>query len=92
MRRNNSHHLVEAAQRRRADTLERARQALQELGETGERCTVMQVAAQAGVSHSWLYAQTELRDQLRRLTLTAISEPAASIPARVERGSDHREP
>lgn len=86
MRVDNSHHLVAAAQRRRADTLERARQALQELGETGERRTVMQIAAHAGVSRSWLYAQPELRDQLRRLT--AISETAESAPARIEPGSD----
>ena len=86
MRRDNSHHLVAAAERRRADTLERARHALQELGETGERRTVMQIAAHAGVSRSWLYAQPELRDQLRRLT--AISETAESTAARIERGSD----
>lgn len=86
MRRDNSHHLVAAAQRRRADTLERARHALQELGETGERRTVMQIAGHAGVSRSWLYAQPELRDQLRRLT--AISETAESAPAPIERGSD----
>lgn len=86
MRRDNSHHLVAAAQRRRADTLERARQALQELGKTGERRTVMQVAAHAGVSRSWLYAQAELRDQLHRLTAT--SKTAASVPAQIERGSD----
>jgi hypothetical protein len=35
MRHDNSHHLLAAAQRRRADTLESARKALQELGETG---------------------------------------------------------
>jgi len=86
MRRDNSHHLVAAAQRRRADTLQRARQALHELDETGQRRTVTQIAAHAGVSRSWLYAQPELRDQLRRLT--AISEPTESAPARVERGSD----
>jgi hypothetical protein len=86
MRRNNSHHLVAAAQRRRADTLQRARQALHELDETGQRRTVTQIAAHAGVSRSWLYAQPELRDQLRRLT--TISEPPESAPARVERGSD----
>ena len=86
MRHDNSHHLLAAAQRRRADTLERARQALQELGETGQRRTVTQIAAHAGVSRSWLYAQPELRDQLRRLT--AISETAESAPARIERGSD----
>ena len=50
MRRDNSHYLLAAAQRRRADTLERARQALQELGETGQRRTVMQIAAHAGFS------------------------------------------
>ncbi len=65
MRHNNSHHLLAAAQRRRADTLERARKALQALGETGQRRTVTQIAAHAGVSRSWLYAQPELRDQLR---------------------------
>ena len=86
MRSDNSHHLIAAAQRRRADTLERARQALQELGETGQRHTIMQIAAHAGVSRSWLYAQPELRDQLRRLT--AISEPPEPAPARIERGSD----
>ena len=86
MRHDNSHYLLAAAQRRRADTLERARKALQELGETGQRHTVMQIAAHAGVSRSWLYAQPELRDQLRRLT--AISETAESAPARTERGSD----
>ncbi len=86
MRPDNSHHLVAAAQRRRADTLERARKALQQLDETGQRCTVMQIAAHAGVSRSWLYAQTELRDQLHRLT--AISETAELKPTRVERGSD----
>jgi hypothetical protein len=85
MRHDNSHYLLAAAQRRRADTLERARKALQELGETGQRRTVMQIAAHAGVSRSWLYAQPQLRDQLRRLT---VSEMAESAPARTERGSD----
>ena len=86
MRHDNSHHLVAAAQRRRADTLQRARQALHELGETGQRRTVTQIAAHAGVSRSWLYAQPELRDQLRRLT--AAPETAESAPTRTERGSD----
>ena len=86
MRRDNSHYLVAAAQRHRADTLERARQALRELSETGQRRTVMQIAAHAGVSRSWLYAQPELRDQLRQLTATP--HPAESTPPRVERSSD----
>jgi Family of unknown function (DUF6262) len=81
-----SHHLVATTQRRRADTLERARRALHELSQTGQRHTITQIAAHAGISRSWLYAQPELRDQLRRLT--AISETAESAPARIERGSD----
>ena len=86
MRHDNSHHLLAAAQRRRADTLERARKALHELGETGQRRTVMQIAAHAGVSRAWLYAQTGLRDQLRQLT--AISETPEPASARIERGSE----
>ena len=86
MRRDNSHHLIAAAQRRHADTLERARRALQDLDETGQRRTITQIATHAGVSRSWLYAQPELRDQLRRLA--AISETAQSAPARIERGSE----
>ena len=86
MRHDNSHYLLAAAQRRRADTLQRAHTALQELGETGQRRTVTQIAAHAGVSRSWLYAQPELRDQLHRLT--AAPETAESAPTGIERGSD----
>jgi len=50
MRHDNSHHLVAAAQRRRADTLERARRALHELSQTGQRHTITQIAAHAGFS------------------------------------------
>ena len=46
----NSHHLVVAAQRRRDDTLERARRALHDLHETGQRHTITEIAARAGVS------------------------------------------
>lgn len=81
MRHDNSHYLLAAAQRRRADTLQRARQALQELGETGQRRTITQIAALAGVSRSWLYAQPALRDQLRRLTaISETPEPAPPAP------------
>jgi Family of unknown function (DUF6262) len=87
MRPDNSHHLIAAAQRRRADTLQRARQALHDLGETGQQRTVTQIAAHAGVSRSWLYAQPELRDQLRQLT--AMSETPEPAPlAQFGRGSE----
>ena len=86
MRPDNSHYLLAAAQRRRADTLERARKALQELGETGQRRTVTQIAALAGVSRSWLCAQTDLREHLRQLT----DQHSASTPAvnHTQRSSD----
>jgi hypothetical protein len=42
--------------------------ALHELGETGQQHTITQIAAHAGISRSWLYAQPELCGQLRRLT------------------------
>ena len=78
MRPDNSHHLIAAAQRRRADTLQRAREALHDLAESGQPRTVTQIAAHAGVSRSWLYAQTELRDRLRQLTdAPQAAEPAA---------------
>src|SRR5271168_5584008 len=68
MRSDNSHHLVAAAHRRRDDALERARRALHELRETGRPHSITQIAAHAGVSRSWLYAQPEFRDNLRQLT------------------------
>lgn len=68
MRSDNTHHLLAAAQRRRDDTLERAQRTLQELSETGQRYTVTDLAARAGVSRAWLYAQAGLREQIRQLT------------------------
>ena len=82
MRHDNSHHLVAAAQRRRADTLERARRALHELSQTGQRHTITQIAAHAGISRSWLYAQPELRDQLRRLTTVPYTRQIDNPPNR----------
>lgn len=86
MRSDNSHHLVVAAQRRRDDTLERARRALHDLRETGQRHTITEIAARAGVSRSWLYAQPELRDELRQLA--APSKTARFAPAQIDRASD----
>ncbi|GAT12946.1 transposase [Mycolicibacterium novocastrense] len=86
MRPDNSHHLIAAAQRRRDETLERARRALQDLGDTGQQRTVTQIAAHAGVSRSWLYAQPELRDQLRQLS--AAPHPSEPAAPQVERSSE----
>ena len=86
MRSDNSQHLVDAARRRRTDTLERAHRALRELSETGQRHSVTQIAAHAGVSRSWLYAQPELRDQIHRLTAVSATTTPAIEPT--ERGSE----
>lgn len=86
MRHDNSHHLIAAAQRRRDETLQRAHQALQDLGDTGQQRTVTQIAAHAGVSRSWLYTQPELRDQLRQLT--AAPQPSEPAAPQVERSSE----
>ncbi|MDT7720955.1 MAG: hypothetical protein QOE94_1966 [Mycobacterium sp.] len=67
MRPDNTHHLLAAAQRRRDSTLERAQRTLRELSETGQRYTVTDIAARAGVSRAWLYTQIGLRDQIRQL-------------------------
>jgi Family of unknown function (DUF6262) len=68
MRSDNTHHLLAAAQRRRDSTLARAQRTLRELSETDQRYTVTDLAARAGVSRAWLYAQAGLRDQIRQLT------------------------
>lgn len=86
MRSDNSHHLVAAAQRRHDDTLERARRALHELRETGQRHTIKEIAARAGVSRSWLYAQPDLRDELRQLA--APLKTVGLAPAQIDRASD----
>ena len=86
MRADNSHHIITAARRRATATRRRAVAALRRMDNTGQPISFDALAREAGVSRSWLYAQTELRDQLRRLT--AIAETAESAPTRTERRSD----
>jgi hypothetical protein len=84
MRADNSHHLAEAARRRREQTLTRARQALQQLEDSGQPVTIATAAAHAGVSRAWLYAQTEIRARIDALrhrppttTTTPVTEPGS---------------
>ena len=86
MRSNNTHHLLAAAQRRRDSTLERAQRTLRELSETGQRYTVIDIAARAGVSRAWLYAQIGLRDQIRQLTDQRPTSPP--VIDQTQRSSD----
>ncbi len=84
MRADNSHHLAAATQRRREQTLARARQALRELESSGVTVTVAAIAAKAGVSRAWLYAETELRQQIDALRGRTLSTPQTPV----ERSSD----
>jgi Family of unknown function (DUF6262) len=86
MRADNSHHLVAATRRRREQTLAKARQALQELKDSSQPVTIAGVAARAGVSRAWLYAETDLRQQIEALHVKAITARPAAEPA--ERATD----
>jgi hypothetical protein len=80
MRADNSRHLIAAARHRRQQTLTRARQALQDLIDNGQQISIAAVAARASVSRAWLYAETELRQQI---------QAAASNPHKASPGSSH---
>jgi 3-methyladenine DNA glycosylase AlkC len=67
MRADNSRFLVQAARRRSHATRERAIQALRRLAAKGDPVTFETVARTAGVSRSWLYAQSDLRLEIGRL-------------------------
>jgi Family of unknown function (DUF6262) len=66
VRADNSHHLVDAARRRRDDTLARAHAALQRLGDAGQPVSVARLATEAGVSRSWIYTQPELLEEIQQ--------------------------
>lgn len=63
----NTIHLLAAARRRSQDTHRRATDALRRLDQTGTLITFAAIAAQAGVSRSWLYRQPDLRAEIERL-------------------------
>ena len=67
MRSDNSIHLVTAARRRHEHTRAKAVAAMHELDRAGTPITFEAVADAAGVSRSWLYSQTDIKDEIRRL-------------------------
>jgi hypothetical protein len=81
MRPDNAAAIIATARHRHELTRARAVQALRELDRTGAPVTFAAVAAKAGVSRSWLYAQPDIRDQIVRLREAASRSPAASVPA-----------
>lgn len=83
----NSIHLVNAAKHRHEHTRAKAIAALHELDRTGASITFESVARHAGVSRSWIYTQTDLKDEIRRLQAQHRPEPRTPLPAR-QRASD----
>lgn len=77
VRADNSHHIVDAARRRRDDTRARAEAALHRLRDHGQPITVARLAAEADVSRSWIYTQPDLRDQLDQTGVPSQPLPAS---------------
>ncbi|EUA23981.1 putative transposase domain protein [Mycobacterium xenopi 4042] len=73
MRADNSIHLIAAAKQRHEQTLAKAIAALHNLDQTGAPISFAAVAEHAGVSRSWLYTQTNLKDEIHRIR--ALREP-----------------
>ena len=88
MRADNSRHLIAAAQERAERTRRLAVAALRRLDTTGKPVTLDSVAREAGVSRSWLYAQTDLRTEIQRLRARHQESPASAVPPERQRASD----
>lgn len=80
MRADNSHHLTDAARRRRDNTQARADLALQRLLDAGEPVSVARLATEARVSRSWIYAQPKLRAQIEQTQTSPATVPAHPAP------------
>jgi len=87
MRADNSRHLRAAARRRSKDTRQRAVKALRRLDDGGATITFDAVAREAGVSRSWLYAQTDLRQEIERQRARHRTASAPAVPDR-QRATD----
>jgi hypothetical protein len=87
MRSDNSLHLSTAAKQRHELTRAKAIAALHELDRAGAKITFESVADYAGVSRSWLYTQTDLKDEIRRLRARNQPRHATTTPAR-QRATD----
>lgn len=87
MRPNNSIHLAAAARQRHEHTRAKAIRAIHELDQAGAILTFESVARHAGVSRSWIYTQTDLKEQIGRLRAQHRPESSTPIPAQ-QRASD----
>ena len=87
MRSDNSIHLTTAAKQRHELTRAKAIAALHVLDRAGAKITFEAVADHAGVSRSWLYTQTDLKDEIRRLRARNQPRHATTTPVR-QRATD----
>jgi hypothetical protein len=87
MRANNSIHLVIAARQRHEHARAKAIAAMHELDRAGATLTFEAIARHAGVSRSWIYTQTDLKDEVRRLRDQRRTQPSTPTPTR-QRASD----
>ena len=87
MRSDNGIHLAAAARQRHEQTRAKAIAALHDLDQAGAAISFKAVADHAGVSRSWLYTQTGLKDEIRRIRALRQPEPGQPTPS-PERASD----
>lgn len=88
MRADNSRHLLESAQQRAKQTRRRAIAALRRMDATGTPITFESLAREAGISRSWLYAQTDLRLEVERLRERHQTPPSRAVPPDRQRATD----
>jgi hypothetical protein len=81
MPRDRAAHLVTAAKHRHELTRAKAIRAIRELDRTGATVTFGTVARAAHVSRSWLYTQTDIRDEIRRLRAEVPPRAESAAPA-----------
>lgn len=87
MRADNSIHLATAARQRHEHARAKTIAAMHELDRTGTALTFESVARHAGVSRSWIYTQTDLTDEIRRLRAQRRPQPSTPVPTQ-QRASD----
>jgi hypothetical protein len=87
MRPDNTAPLIAAAAHRHELTRAKAVLAVRELAHAGTPVTFEVVARTAGVSRSWLYAQTDIRAEIERLRDATRRAPSPPIPA-TQRAAD----
>ena len=87
MRADNSRHLIAAARRRSGSAQRKAAAALRRMDANGIAISFDAVAAEAGVSRSWLYTQPDLRAEIERLRHRRSPHLTPTVPRR-QRATD----